>query len=252
MSKAKAELSYYLLLNTESFDRLDPPVQILVGAKKPNEPKRFSAKAITLNEAKVRFLYEASKYLNVFATKNWDDLVFQTQKIYKGSRTSLLEFDFVQRSLSRQIKNVFEKLQPNQEIKWYHRVKNAEGRWLTAPMKLYKNYHKIDVKVEKNEDVFSLKVLFYSSETERIDLQEMRHFACFLAHQHNYYILKSTDLALINKILTLDFDAYAHDAEDFMKYIVAPIEETHKVDRNDCFEAEIVEMEPAKMVQRRL
>lgn len=248
MSKAKTELSYYLLLNTESFDRLDPPVQILVGAKKANEPKRFSAKAIALNEAKLKFSYEASKYLNIFTTKNWDELVLQTQKIYKGSRSSLLEFDFVQKSISRQLRNVFDKLISLSDIKWYHRVKNAEGRWLTAPMKFHKNYHKIEISVEKTEDKFSLKVEFYTYEDEKNDIQEMRHFACFLAYKHDYYILKPLDLALINKILTLDFDTYAQDAVGFMKYIIAPIEETHKVDRKDCFKAEIIDIQPTKMV----
>lgn len=248
MSKTNADLSYYLLLNTESFDKLDPPVQILVGSKKPNEPKRFSAKAITLNEAKLRFLSEAAKYLNIFSTKNWDDLVAQTQKIYKGSRTSLLEFDFVQKSISRQLRSVFEKLEPLKDISWYHRVKNVEGRWLTAPMKLNKNYDKLEISVQNQEGVFSLKIEFCISAFKSIDIQEMRHFACLLAHKSDYFILKPTDLALVNKILTLDFDANAHNAEDFMKYIVVPIEETHKVDRNNCFHAEVIDMKPSKMV----
>lgn len=250
MSKTKLQISKALLIDTEKFGLFNNPIQILQIGKELNAPTRYAAKEALIKDLNaLKSAVGNSKNLNfaILSNEYHEQLIAEGRKKWSISNKSKSESDFIQQILNRNLRDAFLMMQ-GFEIDIYQRVILLEGnRFITQKCTLSLLKPSVEVSVVKKDEKYRIK-LHIIIENEKLSSKEFKREGALLRKGNIWYVLNLLDMQMLEKLAQIKQADFTHHGEAFLANVVAKIEETHQVERIDCFPMEIVDVEPSKMV----
>jgi len=136
------------------------------------------------------------------------------------------------------------------DTKTYHRIKNTQsGNFLIARCHISTEAPRLQFKVEKKADG-SLSVItsYYRANEQYTDATVKRYKFLIRTSDNNYSMLRYNDYQVLEWLEASNPGQYAGNPVLFSQRIVQKLEETHKVDRNSCFEKNEIDKPPVSCI----
>lgn len=133
-------------------------------------------------------------------------------------------------------------------IKWYYQKEQPGKKALLTASCCFSNYKPhLQFEVVKEKELLHLKTWVHiHNERYPLELFTRTHF--LLESKNEFFILSSKDYQALEKLKDDEPEKYADSPDLFASKILAPLEEYHKVNRNDCFPKEELEVEPVNRI----
>lgn len=183
-----------------------------------------------------------------FSLKTWDeDVVYFIHKSHELNKSN--PFEYVLENMAKQTKLTVDRLTDNPETTWYHRISLENNNIRTEKIRFERKYSSLNIFLVKTEHGFDVDFNLKTTEGEIIPSSELNLFFGFLWKVNTYYILKIKDMNVLYLIRSLNITQHRNNLPAFIKYVLGPIEKTHKVEREDLVDVEIEEVAPKKQIQ---
>ena len=186
-----------------------------------------------------KFSKESKETLSRF---NDADIIFETSQLKKRhakEKSGMSLEKFLDKTLVRYLHELLHTLLHQQEdLRLYHRVKNPKtGNYLVARCQMHKEVPVLWFELYKKEEgsIHVQAVLECGGQVYR--LEDIRRYKFLVETEGgNYYLLKSSDYLTLDWLEASAPQQFAQDPALLSRRIVQKLEETHKVNRNDCFD----------------
>lgn len=255
-ARSKESHQYALLLNHDlrikQLDRtlFQPFLQRLViktlVAPNGKQLKTFDSYLFTADE-NTFFPDSMTRDLLLFGVENW---ILLLEKVSGDSRsmnkTDVLRYMFS--FIAKHTKLTLERLTEHAGVQWYHKIPNGENKTLYQKIEFVKTYHSLSIQLIKTDDGFNVDYSLITDEQETISSQDLQLFFGFLRRSNVYFSLKIKDLNVLYLLQGLNIHQHRNNLPAFIKYILQPIEKTHKVVRDDFVEVEVQAIIPKKQL----
>ena len=217
-------------------------------------PKGIHYRVEELNDGEIRRYYgklptPAKERLHNLSTPGLKYLSDEIKKKHKLQRSGTSFEVYYRNAYSRQILQQFEYLKPfAQLLKWYHHLPNpATGNMMTSPCSFSSYKPELQFEVTKAGDALHLQILIGINGIAYKDT-DFRRFEFLLESKSEYFLLAWKDYQTIEWLLQNNPQQYAHDATLFAQNILARLEESYTVNRNNLFAVTTIEAAPVQRV----
>lgn len=250
MAKTKVNIQKALLIDEEAFTKFENPFKVLYISKAPNEPTRF--KATEANEKEVNALKNTipnSKKINlsIITEEHWELVISQALKKYQVSNKSKSESDFILPILQRNVRDAFVILQ-KLDFEFYQRAISPQTeRYVSQKCKISKLKPEIEISVKKIEGKYKIRLVIQVG-SDWLKSSHFKRYGALLRKNNEWFLLSLNDMNMLNKLFEIKIEDFAYNDEAFLHNVVAKIEETHSVNRVDCFPMIDINVEPQKAV----
>ncbi len=129
-------------------------------------------------------------------------------------------------------------------IKWYHQ-KQQPGRkaLLTAPCNFSSFKPRLDFEVMQSGEKLRLEIkVKIHDDSYPLEIFTRTHF--LLESKNEYFVLSYADYLTLEELQHINPGQYAEDPDLFAAHVLAPLEEKYKVNRNNCFSRQELEVVP--------
>jgi SNF2 family DNA or RNA helicase len=247
---AKVKIQKALLIDEEAFADFENPFKVLHLSKAANEPTTFKTlKASAKEISALKRTIPSSKKLNleILTDEHWQYAIKLAKKKYQITNTNKSEDDFISSILQKIVKDAFVILK-NLTFEFYQRTISPETeRYITQKSTISKLKPIIEVSIKKIEGKFKIRLVVRLG-TDVFKFKAFTRKAALLRKRTEWFMLSLNDLALFNKMAVINIEDFSYNDEAFLKNIVIKIEETHPVERIECYPKIEIETEPQKLV----
>ncbi|QEC52646.1 DEAD/DEAH box helicase [Anseongella ginsenosidimutans] len=199
----------------------------------------------------------ARKLLPRFGEKGISELKDTIRRKY-SARTSRPDFDvFYRQAALRALHELFVGLKPyTGQVKWYHRVKQQDHNYKTAPCRFSEAKPLLQFDVIREEGRLNIRVQVKLAGQALADgrsareggntrpLADFRRYHFLLELDNNYFLLGYRDFLLLEWLEKNPPSLYGDDPAAFTHHVLARLEESHSVNRNNLMEEDRVDALP--------
>lgn len=194
-----------------------------------------------------KFSKEAKETLARF---NDADIAFeagQLKKRHAREKSGMPLEKFLDKTLVRYLHELLHTLlHQHEDLRLYHRVKNPKtGNYLVARCDLHREVPVLWFTMYKKEDggIYVQPMLQCAGKDYK--LEDIRRYKFLVETESgHYHLMKSADYLALDWLQASQPEQFAQDQVLLSRRIVQKLEETHKVDRNDCFEKKEIGGQP--------
>ena len=167
---------------------------------------------------------------------------------YKNGRAGVVYAEFYELALLRELHGLFERLKPFAALfKWYHKIWADRSTAKTAPCTFSSYKPQLHFEVVKENDALQLKTLVMLNATA-YPIEDFNRFQFLLNSGNEYFILSFKDFQTLEWLNQNNPEQYQYQPLDLAQHILARLEEDYKVNRNNLFEQNIIEVMPVNRV----
>ncbi len=250
MAKSKVKISKALIIDTEKFALLENPFKVLYITKEVNGPTRYKATNASMTELnRLKNTIPNSKQIPFtnLSDEHFEKLVLTARKKWSVSNKRISEEQFLKPIINRNLRDAFVLLQ-NLEFEFYQRTAMPDtNRFVSQKAKLNPIKPALEISVKKVEEKYRIRLVIQIGNDWLSSNQFVREGA-MIRKGNDWFVLPLIDMTMLDKLATISLENYAYNDAAFLENVVAKIEETHNVNRIDCFPMERVEVEPEKAV----
>ncbi len=167
---------------------------------------------------------------------------------YKTGRAGVAYKEFYELALLRELHGLFERLKPFAALfKWFHKLWTDRLRAKTAPCTFssYKPHLQFEVVIENDALKLRTQVLLNATP---YDIDDFNRFHFLLNSGNEYFILSFKDFQTLEWLNQNNPEQFQHQPQDMVQHILARLEEDYKVNRNNLFEQNIIDVLPINRV----
>lgn len=186
-----------------------------------------------------------------FHDKDIDFEKSQLLKRHAKEKTGMTADRFLDKMLSRYLYETSKKLiSLLDDTKIYHRIKNPQtGNYLVARCTLEKAQPILNFEVQRRYDGGLAIVPQYSIDGNVLAAEEIIRYKFLIATDAGHYFqLGYNDFVTLEWLDASSPQQYAQEPALFAQRIVQKLEETHSVNRNDCFDKNEIDVLPVSCV----
>ena len=250
MAKTKVNIQKALLIDEEAFAKFENPFKVLYISKAPNEPTRFKATEASTKEINgLKNTIPNSKKINlsILTDEHWELVVNQAFKKYQNSNKTVSQSAFMEPILQRSVRDAFVILQ-KLEFDFYQRAISPQTeRYVSQKSKISKLKPEIEISVKKIEGKFKIRLVIQIG-SEWLKSAHFKRYGALLRKNNEWFLLGLNDMNMLNKLFQINIEDFAYNDEAFLHNVIAKIEETHTVNRIDCFPIIDINVVPQKAV----
>ncbi|MCB9225690.1 MAG: DEAD/DEAH box helicase [Chitinophagales bacterium] len=219
--------------------------------KEPNKPTRFKATEATIKELNsFKSTLANSKTLNFqFLSAEYFESVFnEASKKWTYSNKRKTQSAFVLQIIHRELRSAFLSLQGIADLPFYQRCAETNGkRYISQRATIEAEKPQIEVQATLKNGVYNLNCIIQIN-NQWYNLDDFEQLGALLRLNNKWYVASSNEIQLFNKLSEINQKEFRHDAKLFLENVIVPIEQTHKVNRTNCFPIEEIHVEPQKAV----
>ncbi len=141
---------------------------------------------------------------------------------------------------AKHTKLIVDRLTEEPEVQWYHKILLEKNKTRTQRIEFVRKYAALELEMLNSEDGFGIEYALMTLEGEKIPAAELTLSFGFLRRDNIYYLLTIKDMNVLYLIRSLNIEQHKNNLPAFTKYVLAPIEKTHKI---KCKELEHIEVE---------
>lgn len=167
------------------------------------------------------------------------------QKSWSNRKNGPSAEEFMHSGFIRYWHGILEACQPYfPVIKWYHQKQRPDKKnLLTAPCRFSNFKPRLKFEVVKNEGALQLKTgVLIHNDTYALEIFTRTHF--LLESKNEFFVLTYRDYLTLERLEKENPEEYAGSPDQFALKVLAPLEEHYKVNRNDCFPRQELEVIP--------
>ncbi|MEO7312663.1 MAG: DEAD/DEAH box helicase [Chitinophagaceae bacterium] len=217
-------------------------------------PQGIHYRVEELNDGEMRRYYSklpppAKERLHQLSTPGLKFLGDEIKRKHKLQRSGISFETFCRNAYGRQVLQQFEYLKPfAQLLKWYHHLPNpATGNMMTSPCSFSNFKPELRFEVVKIGALLELNTIIAINGVTYQE-KDFRRFEFLLESKSEYFLLSWKDYQTIEWLLQDRPQQYAHDATLFARNVLAKLEETYTVNRNNLFAVTTVDALPIQRV----
>ncbi|MES2777165.1 MAG: DEAD/DEAH box helicase [Bacteroidota bacterium] len=229
-------------------------VDILQSIHVTKDAKGIHYRVEELNDGEIRRYYSnlpipAKERLHNLSTPGLKYLSDEIKKKHKLQRSGTSFEAYYNNAYARQILQQFEYLKPFALLlKWYHHLPNpATGNMMTSPCSFSSFKPELQFEVIKNKDLLELQTLVVVNGVAYPEAA-FRRFEFLLESKGEYFLLAWKDYQTLEWLLQDSPMQFAHDSSLFAQNVLARLEETYTVNRNNLFAVTTIEALPVQRV----
>lgn len=239
-----------ILLNPQ---RLDKDGIIFQSFEVIKTPKSIDFKAYTLEPYEVRrkfsaFPKEIRDTLLTFNQAGMLKLDAGLRARHAAQRSGKAFEDFRPQAKVRELHSCYYRLLPAlATVKCYHKVRNAEGKFRTAPCTL----HAAKLTLSFSLTQRSGRIIVETQVTIDGDTQPLQAFSrhgFLLEKDDNYYQLPYRDYQTLDWLDASDTRQAGNDEDAFREHVLAKLEERYPVERNGVLQEQVIDSKPESQV----
>ena len=167
---------------------------------------------------------------------------------YKNGRAGIAYAEFYEAALLRELHSLFERLKPFAALfKWYHKIWTDRTSAKTTPCTFSNFKPQLQFEVVKENDGLKLITLVILNETA-YPLTNFNQFYFLLTSGNEYFILSFKDFQTLEWLRQNNPAQYQQQPLDMAQHILARLEEDYKVNRNNLFAQNTIEVMPVNRV----
>ena len=167
---------------------------------------------------------------------------------YKTGRAGVAYKEFYELALLRELHGLFERLKPFAALfKWYHKLWMDRTNAKTAPCTFSTYKPQLQFEVVKEKNALKLKTQLMLNATA-YDIKDFSRFQFLINSGNEYFILSFKDFQTLEWLNQNNAAQYQHDPSEMAQHILARLEEDYKVNRNNLFEQNRIEVLPTNRV----
>lgn len=167
---------------------------------------------------------------------------------YKTGRAGVDYKEFYELALLRELHGLFERLKPFAALfKWYHKIWTDRASAKTAPSTFSSFKPQLQFEVVKENEALKLKTQVLLNATA-YDIGDFNRFQFLLNSGNEYFLMGFKDFQTLEWLIQNDPLQYQHQPVEMAQHILARLEEDYKVDRNNLFEQNNIEVLPVNRV----
>ena len=220
--------------------------------------KRSGAKidyeAVTFNEREIKTIFitlpePTRNLLGLFGEKGIRELKATIHHKYAARRPGSSFEKFYSQAALKELHGLFVDLRPAiSQVKWYHRIRLAEKRYKTAPCQFSETKPILRLEVIKEKGRLKLlkrveiagPQIAASPEKATFSLEEFKRHHFLIERSDTYFLLSYRDFNALNWLEENPPERYAEDPVAFAHHVLAKLEETHSVTRNNLFDEDAI------------
>lgn len=206
------------------------------------------------------FLDESIFELNKFNIAIKKIFIEFTDRYFNYKTSEILKFlkkqkvggnidNLLQKKIDRHLYDLFQSifdLPP--EHQFYHRIINPNsGNYLTTKCQFNQSKPSLSFDVIKKGKTFSIET-FVTTDGNKEKLTAFKQYNFLLRKDNTYYLLTFEDYQIIEFIQSNEVHAYSNNKANFLKYVVNKIAQSYNINKNNYFEAELVEAIPRNCI----
>jgi superfamily II DNA or RNA helicase len=194
-------------------------------------PKQAKEAMLCFNRDGIK---ELKEQIDAKYTKQKPDMVFETY--YKNA-------------ITRRLHELMEPLKTlSEQVSWYHKTPGEQGRYITSSCSFSPLRPLLQFEVVKNEDqLLQLNTLIHlNGQVYPLHCFKRQHF--FLEKEQEYFLLTYTDYLTLEWLAQNPPEAYAAQPETFAAEILARLEASYPVNRNNLFAKNEITVQPVNRI----
>lgn len=250
MAKSKVKISKALLLDTERFQLLENPFKILYITKEVNGPTRYKATNASMSELnRLKHAIPNSKQIpfNALSDEHFEKLILTSRKKWSVSSQKITEEEFLQPIINRNTRDAFVLLQ-QLDFDFFQRTAIPDtNRFVSQKSTLNTGKPKLEISVKKIEGKYRIQLLIEVNK-EILSSNKLVREGALIRRDAEWFVLSLHDMTMLDKLAKIPLEKYAYNDKAFLENVIAKIEETHTVNRVDCFPVEAIKVLPEKAV----
>ncbi len=239
-----------LISPEEIFDYYSPFFALHIRSGTPTHFEMFPLDEFQIDKHFNRYNNEIKNLLYILTPSEVDIEIKRLLRVYTKQKSGMSEVKYLERAGIRYIQDNMTALfraQPDMPI--YHRVKNNKtGNYLIAKCSISLAPVNISFKIERNEKNELCVIPYITIEDNTTPIEQFKRYAFLIEKDARYYFLNTNDRLLLDWLESTDTAQYAQDETAFMKFVVQKLEATHKVDKNNLIQPEIIDTAPINSI----
>ena len=167
---------------------------------------------------------------------------------YKTGRAGVPYTEFHEGALLRELHGLFERLKPFAALfKWYHKIWANKTSAKTAPCNLSPYKPQLQFEVVKKNDALVLQTQISLNGTA-YNIENFNRFHFLLNSGNEYFLMGFKDFQILEWLIKNNPAQYQHEPSEMAQHILAHLEDDYKVNRNNLFEQNNIEVLPINRV----
>ena len=167
---------------------------------------------------------------------------------YKTGRAGVPYTEFHEGALLRELHGLFERLKPFAALfKWYHKIWANKASAKTAPCNLSLYKPQLQFEVIKENDALILQTQISLNGTA-YNIDDFNRFHFLLNSSNEYFLMGFKDFQTLEWLIKNNPVQYQHDPSEMAQHILAHLEDDYKVNRNNLFEQNSIDVLPINRV----
>ena len=250
MAKSKVKISKALLIDAAQFVQFQNPFKVLYISKEANGPSRYRTTEATMTELnRLKNTISNSKQIpfNALSDEHFEKLLLTARKKWSISNKKQEEAQFIAPIINRNLRDAFAFLQ-QLEFDFFQRTAMPDtNRFVSQKCSLSKIKPSLEVSVKKVEGKYKIRLRIQLGK-DWVSSNEFVREGAVIRRATEWFVLGLNDMTMLDKLALIDLENYVYNDQAFLENVVAKIEETHEVNRIDCFPKELIEVLPEKAV----
>jgi hypothetical protein len=167
---------------------------------------------------------------------------------YKTGRAGIAFNEFYDQALLRDLHGLFERLKPFAALfKWYHKIWQNKLSAKTAPCSFSGYKPQLQFEVVKENDALVLKTHIILNGTA-YDIGDFARYHFLLTTGNEYFLMSFKDFQTLEWLKENKPEQYQFLPQEMAQHILARLEEDYKVNRNNLFEQNHIDVLPVNRV----